>query len=100
MLTMNDECLSAVTDKMKYSPQETDKYFWKDNKAYITKKALVNGMTRYYGKFVSWKNIIDDLDKKALLEEDIDKRSKKFMEARHYVISIDALRKYQEMKLC
>lgn len=98
MLTGNDKYLVAITNDFDYSPEKLDNYVWKDGKAYVTKEALAYGMRKYYGNFISWKKILNDLDEKALLDEDCDKRSKKFMNKRHIVILIEALRKYVDWK--
>ena len=98
MLTGNNKYITVVTSGLEYVPGQLDRCAWTNNRVYITKEALVQGMIKYYGHFVSWRKIIDDLDEKALLDEDCDKRGKKFMRKRHYVIMLDALRSYINWK--
>lgn len=98
MLMGKDNYLAAITNGIYYDPGKFDNYMWKDGKAYVTKEALAYGMRKYYGRSVSWKEILNDLDEKALLDKDCDRRSKKFMNKRHIVILIDALKGYVKWK--
>lgn len=98
MLTSNDKYLIAKTDRFQYDPRSNTNYYFENSTAYVTREALVYGMGKYYDQVVSWKKIVDDLDEKAVLEEDTDKRTKKFMEKRHYVIRFDVIQNYKRLK--
>ena len=51
----------------------------------------------HIGHPVSLRKVSDELHDAGVLVEDIDKRSKKFMSRRHYVIAVDALDRYCEV---
>jgi hypothetical protein len=58
---------------------------------FITRASLQIAFTKYLGKPISLKKLSDEFHDSGILVEDVDKRTKKFLERRHYVINVNAL---------
>lgn len=83
--------------RSQYSDQTGDHAFLDGNYFYITGNALQTCLMNHIGHPVSLRKVSDELHDAGVLVEDIDKRSKKFMSRRHYVIAVDALDRYCEV---
>lgn len=83
--------------RAQYSDQTGNQAFLDDNYFYITGNALQACLMNHIGYPVSLRKVSDELHDAGVLVEDIDKRSKKFMSRRHYVIAVDALDRYCEV---
>lgn len=83
--------------RSQYSDQTGDQAFLNGNYFYITGNALQACLMNHIGYPVSLRKVSDELHDAGVLVEDIDKRSKKFMSRRHYVIAVDALDRYCEV---
>ncbi|HBI61801.1 MAG TPA: hypothetical protein DDY31_11430 [Lachnospiraceae bacterium] len=82
--------------KAQYSAETNDQAFFDGEYFYITRNALQTCLMNHTGYPVSMRKVSDDLHDAGVLIEDIDKRSKKFMNRRHYIISVDILSRYCE----
>lgn len=83
--------------RAQYSDQTGNQAFLDGNYFYITGNALQACLMNHIGYPVSLCKVSDELHDAGVLVEDIDKRSKKFMSRRHYVIAVDALDRYCEV---
>lgn len=93
----SSEYLEPVTNRWQYEPNDKN-YLIDKGRIYITKLALNYGMTKYYRKAVSMREISNALHEAGILEEDLDARTKKIDGKRHYVISYEALELYCNLK--
>lgn len=93
MLCGGNRYLEVVTNKIMYCPNNAN-FYMHENKSYVTRTALVNGMNKYYKHAVSWKKIVDALHEAGVLDEDDKVRTKKFVDKRHYVILMDMIEDY------
>lgn len=83
--------------RAQYSDQTGEQALLDGNYFYITGNALQTCLMNHIGYPVSLRKVSDELHDAGVLIEDIDKRSKKFMSRRHYVIAVDALSRYCEV---
>jgi hypothetical protein len=98
MIEEGEECaeLKIVKEKSKYN-EESGTAAYRDTNLehdflYITKNSLQRAFTKRGGKIVSMKKLSDEFHDAGILVEDIDKRTKKFLAKRHYVINVRTLR--------
>lgn len=98
IITDGTKCtdIKIVLARTQYSDQTDDQAFLDGNCFYITGNALQTCLMKHIGYPVSLRKVSDDLHDAGVLIEDIDKRAKKFMSRRHYIISVDALKRYCE----
>lgn len=92
----NCKDIQIVISESQYSPNESNMALNKDGCFNIKGDVLMKVLTKRTGRPVSLKKVSDQLHKEDILEEDLDKRTKKVASKRHYVINIDMLNNYCE----
>ena len=95
MIEINE--INLQTDKNLYFPDSNSALIY-NHKIYITGQLLQEVFTRHYKKVISKKLITDAFHNANILYEDTDVKTKKVNGIRHYVISVDLLKLYIEMK--
>lgn len=95
MLTSNDTYIKMETTRGLYQVNDKNCLYY-ENKVYITRNALVRGMSEYYQAIAPIKKIVDALHEAGILEEDNDSRTKKIFNKRHYVLSTEMIKRYQK----
>lgn len=93
MFISKDEFVKKETSRIKYEPSDAV-YLFNEGKWYITGGALKIAMSKYYKQNISLKKVVDALHEADVLDEDVDARSKKIKNKRHYVINIHMMEEY------
>lgn len=98
MLKDEDKYIKVESSRALYQASD-ERCLYCDDKIYITRNALARGMSEYYQKIVPLKKIIDALHEADILDEDNDSRTKKFLNKRHYVLSVKMMERYVKWNL-
>lgn len=93
MLKSNDTYIKMENTRGFYQAND-ENCLYDGRKVYITRNALVRGMSEYYQAIAPIKKIVDALHEAGILEEDNDSRTKKFLNKRHYVLSVEMMKRY------
>lgn len=89
--------IKIETDPDGYKPSE-DNCLVSNEQLYITRGALIYGMSLYYGTSVDINKVIHALEYDGVLNRGTDSLTKKFRAIRHYVINIKLLKHYVDKK--
>ncbi len=90
---IDDKKINLETEKNLYY-HGRDSALVHNNKIYITGEVLQKAFSEYYKRVIPRKVITDAFHNAGILEEDINARTKKFGNIRHYVISVAMLKLY------
>ena len=86
--------INIVLTKVQYSEKTGEQALNDGNCFILTRQALQKCLMSRLGKPVSMKKVSDDLHDAGVLLEDVDRRTRKYHNVRHYFLDIKTLERY------